>query len=95
MNRNPPDFGDTDAVTRARYLDAIAAVPAAERLFRALALSAMVRALAWDGARQHTGRLGGDAVRDRFLLQLYGPAVAQRTIAALRGAPLPPGAAPG
>lgn len=47
-----------------------------ERFMRALALSAYVRQLAWQGAQQHAGARGEAAVIDRFLRQLYGADVA-------------------
>jgi hypothetical protein len=47
-----------------------------ERLARALALSALARDLAWQGALRHAGHLGTAAVVERFLRQLYGPDVA-------------------
>lgn len=77
---------DTDAATHARYLDLIRSVPKPERLARALALSALAREMVWQGATRHSGHRGADAVTERFLLQMYGPEVARRTVAALRGA---------
>ncbi len=54
----------------------LARLTLSERFVRALALSAYVRALAWQGA-QRTAQAGGDsAVVDRFLTQLYGTEVA-------------------
>ena len=48
----------------------------AERLLRALALSAYVRAVAWQGAVLHAEGQGEAAVIERFLRQLYGSDVA-------------------
>lgn len=69
---------DTDAVTRARDLERLRALPPPERLLRALALTALVRDLAWQGATLHAGHLGAEGVLDRFLSQLYGPEFAAR-----------------
>lgn len=59
---------------------AVSAVPIplspSERFMMALALSAYVRQLAWQGAKQHAGSRGQAAVVDRFLQQLYGADVA-------------------
>ena len=60
------------------YLEGIAAMSGAERLERALALTAFVRDLAWQGATLHAGHLGHAAVVERFLRQLYGDEVATR-----------------
>ena len=46
-----------------------------ERFVRALALSAYVRNLAWQGALRHS-RSSGEATVDRFLTQLYGAKIA-------------------
>ena len=63
---------DTDAITRARVLELLKGISPPERMGRALALSALVRDLAWQGAVRHAGHLGAAAVVDRFLRQLYG-----------------------
>ena len=76
-----PDETPTDRAARL-----LAALTPADRLRRALALSAYVRALAWQGARLHSGAGGPDAVRDRFLEQLYGSAVAGDMSARLNSA---------
>ncbi len=78
---------DTDSVARTRYLELIAAVPGPERLTRALALSAFVRDLAWQGATLHVGHLGSEAVVERFARQLYGPEIAERIAASLLSSP--------
>ena len=49
----------------------------ADRFMRAMALSAYLRALVWQGAVIHAGHQGADAVADRFLRQLYGEDVAR------------------
>lgn len=72
---------DTDAATLARLTDLVRALPPAERLARALALSALARQLAWQGARAHVREDGAAAVLDRFLRQLYGPELAARITA--------------
>jgi len=84
---NQPSVTDTDSATRSRYLDLIAAVPPAERLHNALALTALVRDLAWQGATLHSGHLGNEAVVERFCLQLYGPEIAERIASALSSSP--------
>ena len=66
-----------DATARDAVDARLSALTPAERFMRALALSAYVRALAWQGARLHAGAATPDAVRDRFLEQLYGAAVAR------------------
>ena len=43
-----------------------------ERLVRAFTLSAFVRDVAWAGAQRIAGGRGPVAVRERFLMQLYG-----------------------
>ncbi|MFN2400780.1 MAG: hypothetical protein ABR543_19405 [Gemmatimonadaceae bacterium] len=69
---------DTDSAMLSRYLELIRGVPKPERFIRALALSALVRDLAWQGATRHAGHLGADAVVERFLLQLYGSDVVRQ-----------------
>lgn len=64
---------DTTDHERARQRALLAAASPAERLLKALALSAFVRQLAWAGAERSAGGAGPDAVRERFLVQLYGP----------------------
>ncbi len=78
---------DTDRDARSRYLELIAAVPAPERLTRALALSAFVRDLAWQGATLHVGHLGSEAVVERFAQQLYGPEIAERITSSVSSSP--------
>ncbi len=84
---NPSSVTDTDRTTRSRYLDLIADVPPAERLHNALALTALVRDLAWQGATLHSGHLGHEAVVARFALQLYGPEIAARIVSSLSSSP--------
>ena len=67
---------------QATYLTMLADVPMADRFIRALALSAYLRELAWQGAVLHAGQQGDTAVVDRFLLQLYGAGVARQFRAA-------------
>lgn len=69
---------DTDSAMLLRYLELMRGVPKPERFIRALALSALVRDLAWQGATRHAGHLGDDAVVERFLLQLYGSDIARQ-----------------
>jgi hypothetical protein len=63
---------DTTDTVRARQRALVAGRPPAERLLRAFALSAFVREVAWAGAQRAVGERGPDAVRQRFLTQLYG-----------------------
>jgi hypothetical protein len=71
---------DTDPISRARLLDLLRALSPSERLTRALALSALARTLAWQGALQASGDRSGTAALHRFLEQLYGPDVAARVV---------------
>lgn len=65
-------MADTDEPARARYLAVLATMSASERLMRTLELSAFVRQIARAGARHSVGADGDDALRNRFLEQLYG-----------------------
>lgn len=65
----PPD---TDVEAQTHYLDLLKAMPKPDRLYRALALSALTRELTRMGAQRYAGTLGAAAVRARFLRQLYG-----------------------
>lgn len=67
---------DTDGAPRATHLAMIRQLSMSERFVRALALSAYVRNLAWQGALRHSGSRGEAATVDRFLTQLYGAEVA-------------------
>ena len=73
-----PKVCDTNVVTDARYLAMIRRLPKAERLVRALALTALAREFVWQGAVRHAGAQGHSAVVHRFLEQLYGAEFAQR-----------------
>ena len=64
---------DTDPDAYDRQLALIRTLSKAERFQRALALSALVRQLSWEGAARHAGPHGERAVVERFLAQLYGP----------------------
>ncbi len=55
-----------------------------ERLERALALSALVRSLAWEGALRDVQAKGTDAVRERFLIKLYGVRTATQLLQTIR-----------
>ena len=85
MNR--PSIIDTDGAARSRYLELIAAVPAPERLTRALALTAFVRNLTWQGATYHVGHLGSEAVVERFAQQLYGREIGEQIASSLLSSP--------
>lgn len=75
---------DTDEAMLAKYLDFVRSVPKSQRLARAMALSALARDMAWQGATRHSGHRGAAAVTERFLLQLYGADFAARVAASLR-----------
>lgn len=77
-------MADTDPAMLERYLQGIRSISKPQRFVRALELSALARSLAWQGANRQAGHLGAEAVVERFLLQLYGPDVAQ-AMAASRG----------
>lgn len=74
----PAPGTDTSATTQAAHHARLRAIPKAERLARALALSALARDLAWQGALRHTEGQGHTATVRRFLLQMYGPEVTAR-----------------
>lgn len=61
-----------------RYVAMLEELPMSDRFVRAMALTAYVRGLAWQGAVLHSGGKGNDAVIDRFLRQLYGADIADR-----------------
>lgn len=67
---------DTDETTRAAHVAMVRLLSPSERFVRALALSAFVRQLAWQGARRSAGAPRDTATVDRFLTQLYGADVA-------------------
>lgn len=69
-------MNDADETTRAAHLAMLRLLSPSDRFVRALALSAYVRQLAWQGARRHSGAQGEMATVDRFLTQLYGADVA-------------------
>lgn len=86
MNRS--SVIDTAVAVRQRQLARIRALSPAERLGRALALSALGREFAWAGARRVAGSRGPDAARSRFLEQVFGGEMAnwvERRIAAESG----------
>lgn len=63
---------DTSAAVQQQQWSRIGALGPAERLGRALALSALARDFAWAGAVRMVGSRGPDAVRHRYLAQLFG-----------------------
>ena len=73
---NLPTLADAERDAVERHLSLVRALSKTERLERALALSAFVRRLAWEGATRHAGAGGRAAVVERFLRQLYGPELA-------------------
>lgn len=76
------DAGSRAPDPAATYHLMLRRLPKAERFLRALALTAYVRDLTWQGATRRAGELGSVAVVDRFILQLYGPTVAREFRAA-------------
>lgn len=85
---SPSRLSDTPPETRARQEALLAALTPAERLARALALSALARDFAWAGARNRLGSHAPADVRRQFLLQVYGDGVARfvaRRVAAEEG----------
>ena len=86
MNRS--SVIDTSDAVQQRQWARIRALSPADRLSRALALSALGREFAWAGARRVAGSRGPDAVRYRFLEQAFGVDTAgwvERRIAAESG----------
>jgi hypothetical protein len=69
-------LSDTSVAASEQQRALIAALTPAERMSRALALSALAREFAWAGARSFAGESGPDAIRQRFLEQSYGPVTA-------------------
>ena len=65
------------------YDERLASLTPGERFLKALALSAYVRELAWQGARMNASSQNAPAVVERFLQQLYGDEVARDVIARL------------
>jgi len=72
----PSTFSDTSIAVRQGHRARIAALTPSERLARALALSVLVRRIAWAGAERVAGAEGHAAIRRRFLVQAYGTATA-------------------
>ena len=70
-------LSDTSPDAQVLYADLLGALTPAERLTRALALSALVRDLAWAGARNRAESLDPAEVGQRFLQQVYGDGVAR------------------
>ncbi|CAN5335683.1 hypothetical protein BH09GEM1_BH09GEM1_27100 [soil metagenome] len=66
-----------DTVSSSRYDEHLTVLTPGERFLKALALSAYVRGLAWQGARLHAESQDAAAVVERFLQQLYGDDVAR------------------
>lgn len=73
---SPNRLSDTAPEARARQEVLLATLTPAERLARALALSALARDFAWAGARSSAEGQAPANVRQRFLLQVYGDGVA-------------------
>lgn len=67
-----------------RYNALLKGLSGPERLERALALSALVSSLAWEGARRDVHTKGVEAVRDRFLIKLYGARTASQRSQTIR-----------
>ena len=56
----------------------LAALTPGERFLKAVALSAYVRSLAWQGAQLHAQSGERAVIVDRFLLQVYGSEVVRQ-----------------
>ena len=76
MSTRDPETADTAPAMRATHAAMVRQLPKSERFLRALALSAYVRNLAWQGALRHSRSSGEAATVDRFLTQLYGAKIA-------------------
>ena len=69
-------FSDTSLTITAQQRERIGLLTPAERLARALALSALAQDFAWTGAQRVAHASGPAAVRHRFLEQSYGEEIA-------------------
>lgn len=72
MNGSGSSLTDTPAAVQQAQWSRLSALGSAERLGRALAVSALALECAWVGALRVAGSRGPDAVRDRFLEQVFG-----------------------
>jgi hypothetical protein len=70
------DLSDTSPTVVVQQRERIGQLTPADRLARALGLSALARELAWTGARRVANASGPAAVRHRFLVQSYGAEIA-------------------
>ncbi len=77
---------DTSEAAHAAYLEGIRALPPAERVMRALQLSALVRSLVRDGAVRTDAGRGEDSQAQCFLRRLHGPEEGDRAFALMRSA---------
>lgn len=73
-----------DAIMTPRYSALLKGLSGPDRLERALALSALIRSLAWEGALRDARGKGSEAVRDRFLIKLYGARTATQLSQTIR-----------
>ena len=69
---------DTSPEAEARYTDALRRAGPGKRLRRALELSELTRRLAFDGLRARHPELDEQALRLKFVEQLYGAEAARR-----------------
>ena len=69
-------LSDTSPTVSAQQRERIGLLTPADRLARALALSALAREFAWTGARHVANAAGPAAVRHRFLVKSYGEEIA-------------------
>ena len=69
VSTHDPEMTDTAASMGATHAVLVRQLSKSERFVRALALSAYVRNLAWQGALRHSGSRGESATVDRFLTQ--------------------------
>ncbi len=76
MNGSGSSVTDTPAAVQQAQWSRLSALSPAERLGRALAVSALALECAWAGAGLVAGSRGPHAVRDRFLEQVFGAGTA-------------------
>ena len=76
VSTRDPETTDTAPAMRAAHAAMVRQLSKSERFIRALALSAYVRNLAWQGALRHSGSRGEAATVDRYMTQLYGAKIA-------------------
>lgn len=71
---------DTSPEAAARYTEALRRAGPGKRLRRALELSELTRRLSFEGLRARHPELDVDALRVKFVEQVYGPEAARRLV---------------